>query len=313
MSNKESARDIDDAAARWAARVDSGPLDDETQGEMDAWLGADARRLGAYARARAVFASLDRAKALKGMPGAEARQPVSRRMLVLAGSAVAASLVGGVWIVGEQGRARFSTRLGEMRVVPLADGSVVTLNTASRIVVEFSDELRSISLLAGEAIFDIAPDRNRPFVVRAGEILVRGVESSFSVRRLGDAPAEVLVREGRVELVDRDARVVVGAHQRLVAAREAAPIAVALPEIERELAWRDGRLAFEGETLAEAAAEFARYSETKLVFEDASIGEEPVTGLFVSTDPVGFAHAVASAFGLEAETRDGEVRLRRPN
>jgi transmembrane sensor len=89
----------------------------------------------------------------------------------------------------------------------------------------------------------------------------------------------------------------------------ATPVADA--DLGRALAWRDGRIAFEGETLAAAAAEFARYSETRIVFADAAIAEEPVTGLFVSTDPVGFARAVAVAFDLEAETREGEVRLSR--
>lgn len=316
MTERETAREIDDAAAKWAARADAGPLSSGDEEALTTWLAGDTRRLGAYARARAVLMSLDKAKALHGLPSKSPapRPSFTRRGLAIGAGALAASAVGGVLIANEAGKTRFSTRIGEMRVVPLADGSVVTLNTASRIVVEYGAESREVFLAVGEAIFDVAPDPSRPFIVRVGQALVRAYQTSFSVRRLSDAAPEVLVREGSVELMGaHGARRTIEARQRVVAS-EAAPVttvALSVPEMDRELAWRDGRLAFEGETLGEAAQEFARYSQTRLIFEDPSIADETVTGLFVSTDPVGFAYAVASAFGLEAETRDGEVRLRR--
>lgn len=316
MTNRETAGEIDDAAALWAARADAGDLDGAQSAALETWLAGDIRRLGAYARARAVLASADRAAALKGLDTSDrGRAPVqiSRRRLAWGAGALAASVAGGVLVWREAGKDRFSTRIGEMRVVTLSDGSTVTLNTASRMVVEISERSREIALLAGEAIFDVAYDANRPFIVRVGEVVIRAIETSVAVRRLNDAAPEILVREGSVEVLrGGGAALRVAAHERIVASTPA-PSEITNAQIERELAWRDGRLAFEGETLAQAAQEFARYSQIRLVFEDPSIGNEEVTGLFVSTDPVGFAHAVATAFNLEAETREGEVRLRRPS
>jgi transmembrane sensor len=79
--------------------------------------------------------------------------------------------------------------------------------------------------------------------------------------------------------------------------------------VGRELAWRVGRLAFHGETLGQAAAEFARYSDIRILIDDPSIADQKVTGLFVSADPVGFSQAVATAFDLQVEISDRQIHL----
>jgi transmembrane sensor len=207
-----------------------------------------------------------------------------------------------------------------MRVVPLADGSVVNLNTDSRIRVLFTKAQRTIHLERGEALFDVAKDAGRPFIVYAGDTLVKAVGTSFSVLRLADAPVQVLVREGVVE-VDRGqvAPVRLAANMRAVAPIAAnfatpAPIRVAAMapvEIDRAVAWREGRIAFEGETLDQAVKDFARYSDTRIVIDDPSIAHEEVTGLFQANDPVGFAQAVATSFGWHAEVGANQVTLTR--
>ena len=318
---RETAREIDAAAALWAVRADAGPLSAAEEAAFEAWLAGDARRVGAYARARAIAVHTERAAALKGFdPAHFVPQPriLNPRVLIAGGGAagLAASIAAGVWLARERDYEHFATRLGQVRVVSLADGSIVTLNTASKIAVRYSEVMREVTLIAGEALFDVAHETARPFVVEAGAMLVRAIGTSFSVRRLPRAPAEVLVREGVVEVSQRGqarAPLRLEAHLRAVADADAPLVAtpVADADLGRALAWRDGRIAFEGETLAVAAAEFARYSETRIVFTEAEIAEEPITGLFVSTDPVGFARAVALAFDLDAETREGEVRLSR--
>lgn len=322
MSRRETAREIDEAAALWAARVEARALSAAEEAELDAWLGGDARRAGAFAKARATALTTERAAALTGFEPERFAEPrrasPSRRMLLGAGAASAmAAAAGAFWVWREAGIERYATELGQVRVVSLEDGSIVTLNTASEIAVRFGDAARTVSLVAGEALFDVARDAAWPFVVEAGAVMVRALGTSFSVRRLAHAPAEVLVREGVVEMTRRDGRgaaaVRIEANRRAAASAAATvtPVAVAPADVSRALAWRDGRLAFEGETLREAAAEFARYSETRIVFEDPAIADETVTGLFVSTDPVGFSRAVAVAFDLEVEVGQGEVRLSR--
>jgi len=322
---RQTSHQIDDEAADWAARVDRAPLSAADEQALAAWLEGDVRRQGAYAKARAVALHSERARALgAGFDPARfephrASGPTRRGLLWLGGGAAAAGLAGVATLgVLRSGADHFNTRKGEVRVVPLADGSVMTLNTASKVTVSYTRERREVRLIEGEALFDVAKDPARPFLVQAGDTWVRAVGTSFTVRRLGDAPVQVLVREGVVEVKDRaglPARPVrAAANTRLVAsaagiAAAAAPITPS--EVSRELSWREGRIAFEGETLAQAAGEFSRYSDTRIVIDDPAIAGQEITGLFQANDPVGFAQAVAVSLDLKAQVGAGQVRLYR--
>lgn len=321
MSERETSDQIDDAAALWAARVDARPLTPEEEAELERWLSADPRREGSFARARAVSMHMSRAQALGPdfLPNAHGGRPGPSRRLVLAagaGGALAAGLAA-VAVHPYLSARRFQTRLGEVRVVSLEDGSVVTLNTASKISVFFSDAKRVVQLLEGEALFDFIPNPLRPFIVHAGSTLVRTVGASFSVARLADAPVRVVVRSGEVEVLRDGAAQGQGTRVRALERVTLTPVSVVVAsepesEIDRSLAWRDGRLSFEGETLQEAAREFARYSSVRIIFADPSIARETVTGLYVSADPVGFARDVGVAFDLDVTVRENEVVLSRP-
>ncbi len=145
----------------------------------------------------------------------------------------------------------------------------------------------------------------------------RAVGTSFAVRLLADQPMQVLVREGVVELtrpaVPVAAPVLVYANRRAVIP-ENAPIVSAEETpatVVRDLAWKDGRISFEDQTLASASREFARYSNTRIVIDDPAVANRTVTGFFVSNDPVGFARAVAISLNLNVEVGQNEVRLLR--
>jgi transmembrane sensor len=89
------------------------------------------------------------------------------------------------------------------------------------------------------------------------------------------------------------------------------PRAITPETVTRELAWREGKLAFEGETLKQAADTFARYSGTRIQIRDADLAREPVTGLFAANDPVGFSRAIARVFDAKLEQDGGDVVLTR--
>lgn len=318
----EAAQEIDLAAADWVARADRG-LSPEESLELEAWLAGDARRLGAYGRMRAILLLSERAPErgeeleTRGVaPRTPVASPTRRRLLMAGGGAVAASLAAAVGFGLTRREQRYATALGEVSFVPLADGSVLGLNTASLVEVVLTDTRRVVRLIRGEVLFDVATDIARPFVVDAGDALVYAVGSSFTVSRLGAAPIEVLVRAGVVEVAQRVNReegpsVEVTANS-LVVAPHSGRIATSSVEpgrVDRLLAWREGRLAFEGETLAEAADQFARYSDTRIVIADRTLAAERITGLFQANDPIGFAQAIASSFDLRAEIGAGEVRL----
>jgi transmembrane sensor len=321
---RETSQEIDGAAADWAARIDGGALSAAGEDALDAWLAGDPRRMGAFMRMRAVALQSESAKALgpdfdpdafvAAEPMVAAIPITRRRMFWLGGAAVAASAVGAIGLGLMTRATTYDTRIGETRVVTLEDGSIVTLNTASRIRVAFTDARRTIVLEEGEALFDVAKNPARPFFVEAGGTSVRAVGTSFTVKRLSDAPVEILVREGIVEVRQPAAAraVRMTANMRMVAGNAAtAPTAIAETEVDRETAWRSGRIAFEGEPLAQAAAAFGRYSDTRIIIEDPAIGREEITGLFASNDPVTFARAAAASLDLKATVGSGEIRLSR--
>jgi transmembrane sensor len=238
----------------------------------------------------------------------------SRRMVLAGGIAASIAAVAMITLPNWSHREwqQYSTRMGEIRSITLSDGSVITLNTNSRVAVSFTDNQRDIRLEQGEALFKVAKNKDRPFIVAVANATVRAVGTSFAVRALSASPIEVVVREGIVEVARKDAGAVrAGAGTKAVVGGSA-PIVVrpiSRFELARELAWEAGRIAFQNERLADAAKEFARYSSTKIIV-DPTIGNRTVTGLFFSNDPVGFANVTASALDLHVETGQGEVIIK---
>lgn len=197
---KETSADIDEAAASWAARADRGLSAAETA-QLDDWLAGDVRRSGAYARMTWALMSTEPGGA--GVEGVRV-QRVTRRRWLAGGGAIAASLaVAGVYL-GSERPVGYATRKGEKRVVSLDDGSVITLNTSTRLQVRYTKGRRQIHLTEGEALFDVAKDHRRPFVVTARNADVQAVGTSFTVSNVSNAPVEVLVREGIVDVARAD-------------------------------------------------------------------------------------------------------------
>ncbi len=312
---RETADDIDEAASAWAVRADRG-LSTAEEAELEAWLRADARRPGAYARMTWALMSTLQEQAAPVAARAPLRN--TRRAWLAGAGAAAASLAVTSLYLGAMRPVPHATRKGEQKVVSLDDGSVITLNSGTRLQVRYGRRRRDIHLLEGEALFDVASDRDRPFVVRAREADVRAVGTSFTVSNLSSAPVEVLVREGVVEVSRADrpqhpaARV--GANSRAVLSRDTGAVAVAHldeTELQSDLAWTEGRLVFRSETLAAAAAQFGRYSDIGIVVVDPDLGAEKVAGVFNATDPVGFAKSVALSLDARVEIGAGVVRLSR--
>ena len=314
--HRDAAAAIDATAAAWVARVDRGPLSADEQRDLEAWVGGDSRRAGAYARARAVSAHFDMSQAL-GPGFAPERRPEARaqtrRWMMLGGAAIAASAVVGVATLALNDlKGRLSTRKGDIRRVTMSDGSAVTLNTDSAVRTAYSHQQRSVALLRGEALFDVAKDSARPFVVAAGEVAVRAVGTSFTVRRRPDGAVTVLVREGVVE-VRRGSEpllTLTADHMTNVeAARPLQPVALPVGQADRRSLWIDGLLDLNGLTLAEAAAEYERYSDRRIEIDDPAIGGLKVTGVFSVSDPDSFARAAALSLNLEATSTPDGIRL----
>jgi len=323
MTTKPSSQEINQKAAEWAARVDAGDLSRMEQAELDIWLAQDARHLGAFARAQAVLCQLERVGVAAGSQALRGRLKqspiIGRRAVIFTGGMAASVAVIGTGVTFAWrylSQKAYATRIGETQIVPLMDGSVVTLNTNSKIAVNYTKTRREISLLQGEALFDVAKNKNRPFIVTAKDTQVRAIGTSFTVKLLPNAPVQVLVQEGTIEVKKPDipqvAPVRVSVNSKVVSPVDSPIVAtpVEAVEVSRDLAWKMGRISFDNTTLKDAADEFARYSEIQIIV-DPAVASESITGLFVSNDPIGFARAAATSLHLHAEIDAQAVRISR--
>ncbi len=370
---------VEEAAARWFWKRDSGDWTDADQARFDAWLhGATAHRI-AYIRLKAGWKGAARMQALgagipagvipspgawgdryfpggaaynglapaddRGLAGTSSSELSLPKVLPSAGTgahpavrnwAFAAAallmLATGLYIHnadllhGHQ----YSTPIGGLDTVPLADGSRITLNTDTRIRVELSDTERRIELDKGEAFFEVAKDPARAFVVQVNDKRVTAVGTRFSVRRVGDGARageiEVVVTEGRVKLEQGPPAFVPGSKAGPAVGSATALDAGAVartsrtevlvrqglaPEAEQLLSWRTGFLVFEATTLADAVAEFNRYSTRKIVVADPSIAALRIGGNFRSSNTDAFLWLLQNGFPVDVQYHDNRIVLTR--
>ncbi|WP_420136278.1 FecR family protein [Sphingomonas sp.] len=302
-------------AARWVARMDSGAWSEDDETALRRWLAADPRRHGTLLRTHATWLAADHALNMDRAVEEAGASPRAgwRRRSVVAGLAAAgvAAVVGSLSRLRSGGATSYATEVGEIRRVPLSDGSVMTMNSGSELAVHMKGKARSIALAQGEAWFDVAKDADRPFVVAARKVKAKAVGTAFSVRMRDDA-VEILVNEGVVEAWSDDAafrRIRLEAGQRALVGDDAA---IKLePEqassVDRALAWRSGMIDLDGKTLQQAADEFNRYNARKIVIADPAIGAAQIDGVFRINDPEGFAISVRNILGASVNTETAEV------
>ena len=294
---------IMEAAAALLARVQSGSA---APAEVEAWLDADPAHAVAFARVEAAW---ERAERLKAMPHA-AEEPVfqvTRRMA--AGLAVGVLGLGaaGGWLM-TRNPVEITAR-GERRTVSLPDGSRVELNTDSRIAVAYSDTRRDIVLTRGEALFEVAKDPARPFVVQAGEAQVRAVGTAFNIR-MREKVVELTVTEGVVAVDERAAaapRQVSEGKGAVIATGAVAEVNLDPEVLRRRLLWRDGVVEFEGDTLEQAATEFNRYNDRRLVVADPQVASIRVGGRFGTHEVDRFLVALQAGFPVRAVPGEGDI------
>lgn len=316
----QTAREIQEEAARWVARMDGAEWSEAEEAELGSWLDADPRRQGALLQAQAAWATLDDLSAAADEEDAlpfDGRVAHSgrRRFLIGGGAAIAASLAGGAFLVGTG--ARYGTEIGEIRRVPLADGSTMVINTASQATVDLERARRLVRIRQGELWFQVAKDTKRPFVVEAGRIRVQAVGTAFAVRRR-DTGADIFVTEGVVEAWAEDAtapRIRIAAGEHAFVSDNAAVLRspASASSVYRALAWREGKIDLAGVSLADAAAEFNRYNHRQLVIVDPGIARESFDGTLRTDDLEGFAMAVRESLGVPIDLSDpNEIRVGRP-
>jgi transmembrane sensor len=231
----------------------------------------------------------------------------------------------------------YSTGIGEQRTINLPDGSRVILNADSRLEVHFSDRERGIELSAGQALFTVEKDVERPFVVRGGDTRVRAVGTQFDVymKKTGTV---VTVVEGRVAVSSRashdqsDLRAASDAQMRggavFLSAGQQVTMAIARTRIARSIeasappphviqpvklevatAWTDGLLVFDAAPIAEVVQEFNRQNAKPLVLEGQGLEAVKITGTFPARGLERITRFLQERYGVVVVETDDEIRI----
>lgn len=313
---------IDDEAAAWTWRLDGGALSAAERADFESWLRRDSRHRRALDEFSKTWRSLDRLSEIKREEKIATLARATRRWtgrghspgLWVAAATLCLAVIGGVWWLGPGPRsAVLSTAVGQERTVTLADGSVVALNTNTRLEVQFSGARRIIYLLKGEAHFHDVHERSRPFYVLAGNARIQAIGTQFEVRLRADRQVDVLVNQGLVEVRTEVGRPSgapqiqsLSAGQRLaIEGGHLRVTSVSPRRVADDLSWRYGALVFDNETLARATAEVARYTRAQIVLRPG-VGQLRISGRFRTNDVPGFFKALALALPVR-------VRQIRPN
>jgi transmembrane sensor len=324
-------------AIGWYARQRSKPLSEEDAARFAAWLKDDPAHVAAWKEVERLW---ERVGAVRDDPAILALRESARRQLksprssphkwgIAAGLAAAVILSVAAWwslkgsMLSGANRAGLSlvreasTEVGERSILVLPDGSKVTLNTATAVRAEYSEHQRRVTLIRGEAFFNVAKDPARPFIVSARSREVQAVGTAFDVR--------LQARELRIALVEGQVRVLTSASSAAANSTESSgPVTLVAgtalvvsndgaQRIEQEDAlhatsWLSGKLIFEDERLADVVAEMNQYSQEKLEIANPSLGNRKISGVFEATDGASLAKALQD-YGIAQVTEHSTTAI----
>jgi len=325
-----------DQAAHWAVRAASGDISAADRVALDAWLAADRRNRGAYLRCCAgmhalgelgastsegarleheVFApTCPPARLAASNDDEQAHDAPSRRApgwlrgSLLGGATLAASFAivaqTGLFNAGAPMSPAAERHVAAARILKLQDGSVAHLRPGADIEFDMTAKVRKITLIRGQATFDVAKDASRPFVVRSGDVYAQATGTVYAVNRIGATGGAVHVTEGSVLVWARDERdqavllhpggkLSLDPGPRPAFTRAPAPRAAPDPVI--------AQISLDNTPIAVAVERFNRVNQTQIVITDPAIGDIKIVGLFRANEPDRFARAAAAVAGAAME------------
>lgn len=319
MRQTKSSADAGEQAARWHARLMSGEMTQADRAALRRWLHASDGNRAAFTEIEEALEMADCAapQALEREYEddldalALAQHLPTRRVALIAATFFAAVVAAAAVLYSpfSDGATRvLTTDVGEARKVPLADGSIVELNTATRVRIDFDRRERAVEVLNGEALFDVVRDRDRPFVVTARQATVTVTGTVFDVSAIG-GEAAIHVLSGAVEVQPlRDSTIALLPGESVAINAEGRAGEVERFEPGRLLAWRRGKMRFDNTPISAAVAEMNRYYRTPIEL-DAAVADSPVTGEFDIADQNAAVRALAAAFSLDVERRPDRILL----
>ncbi|WP_411818632.1 FecR family protein [Hyphococcus sp. DH-69] len=325
---------IEEEAALWVMRLEDDAMTTETRLDFGAWIKQSTRHRQAFERMSDMWDVADLLEEYNRIDPLKVESsgvPVAKKWIMASG-AIAASLMVvisafvfglGPWAPSSQEDA-FRTAIGEQRTIQLADGSIMILNTDTQVAVDIDRAARIIRLAKGEAHFEVAKEKHRPFQVHVDQGLVQAVGTAFTVRLRGEE-VEVTVAEGVVELFTQDVNTA-QAKEKKIDAEWRSLTALSMNEsavfdeklarrekldksdVRKKLMWRDGFLAFSGEPLADVVAEMSRYTDLEISIADPELKLLPIAGSYEAGNIQGMFDSLERAFGIKAK-RDEKGKI----
>lgn len=245
-------------------------------------------------------------------------------LLIAAGMATVAVATG--WVTWFYRYPTYSTGIGEERLIELDDGSTLDLNASSRVRVHFTDRERDVALIAGQALFSVAKNPSRPFIVHTGSTLVRAVGTEFDVNRRARETI-VTVVEGVVAVADARMRtpttdiplppglaapwlspvyVTAGEQLSVGSSKEQQPVHV---DVAHAIAWTSRQLVFASTPLKTVVEEFNQHSRRKLVIADPALDAFEIDGVFSSADSTALLDFLRQRPDIRVTETDNEVLI----
>lgn len=303
-SDPRNQRAFEQAQQFW--RVAGGLADEVEQGELRSAPG-----LGARVRAAVLNSWFGLRESLREHRPAVA---MAAAMIAVVAGAAAWNLRGTlVWQEVQDHETVAAVVAERVRHAQLSDGSRVQLAAKSTVAVQYNERERSLELKDGEAYFTVAPNPQRPFVVRVGDVRVRAVGTAFNVRRAGERIV-VTVAEGTVDVYQavsepnlpaaNSVRIQAGSEVAWDARATQAPTVAAVNPAEA-LSWREGRLEYTEEPLAAVIADFNRYSKRRAVITDDVVKEMRFSGTLLTEVTGEWIHALPRLFPVMVRENEG--------
>lgn len=268
-------------AALWLARMQSSDATEHDRQRFQNWLKADPAHVTAFEEMRALWSDLGNIELL---PATDKKRDGSGRA-ILAGLTCIGVIGLSLLYAHQRGfidqwQADYYTEVGETRLLKLDDGTNISMNTDTAITVHYSDRERRISLLRGEAYFDVAKNPSRPFVVDDGSLTAKALGTHYSVRTASGAlPREVQVEEGRVEVATGDEVTVLTPGEAATLGQDG-KLLRSRKDVANSMAWREGKLVFSGQPLREVLEVLAQYRRGRILVLDDRAAEQRVSGIF---------------------------------
>lgn len=300
-----------DQASGWYYRLRAEDASARDQADFAAWLAQGPAQRQAWDEVSALLGALrEPARQVREAQRARWRRP---RLRVWASAAAVLLAVGLLSLYSpwpDRWRSDYATATGESRNLTLADGSQLQLNTDSAVQIDLRPNERRVTLLRGEAWFEVSADAARPFVIRSGEGWVKVVGTRFSVARQG-AQTRVRVAQGKVQVSADGEQTVLLEPGRAVDYQGGRLGAVRDFDGAAEFAWRQRQLVFRQQSLAEVVDELNRYWPGEVLVFGDTLRQRKVSGVFEIDKPEAVLKALKHTLGLRAEQYTPYLRVLR--